>query len=70
MELSSIVNKQKYNPSIDTIKFPGTPSNDFWSSSSYASYTFDAWYVDFNYGDVSYNYKTDNYNARCVRSGP
>ncbi len=42
----------------------------FWSSSSYASSTDRAWYVDFDDGYVSDGYKRYYRYARCVRSGP
>ena len=50
---------------INTTYF--TPSGYFWSSSTRVGYTNNAWGVSFNYGNVSYSYKT-NYNyVRCVR---
>ncbi len=69
-ELRSIVDYSRSNPSIDTTAFPGTPSSYFWSSSSLADGTNDAWRVHFNYGSVNYRYKTSNCNARCVCAGP
>jgi hypothetical protein len=68
-ELQSLVNYNTYNPAIDTTAFPGTPSNWFWTSASYAYNTSNAWYVDFSYGDVNNNSKTNNYYVRCVRGG-
>ena len=41
----------------------------YWSSSSYAGDTTYAWSVDFSYGCVYDVFKTNTYNARCVR-GP
>jgi hypothetical protein len=71
-ELLSIVNNGTYNPAIDTIALPGTPSGDFWSSSSYVDITdLDlAWLVNFDNGNVDHNFKSYTYNARCARLGP
>lgn len=66
-ELSSLVNEELYNLAIDGALFPGTESNAYWSSSSYASNTNYAWHVDFYYGNTTYGDKASNYYARCVR---
>jgi hypothetical protein len=63
-ELATLINYQRYNPTSD---FPGMPSSYFWSSSSFAYYASDAWYVDGYDGYVSYSGKTYGYAARCVR---
>lgn len=69
-ELSSIVNKGTYNPSIDTNYFPNTPpSSWFWSSSPLPSYDRIAWFVNFNYGNISSNNRDLNSRVRLVRSG-
>lgn len=39
----------------------------YWSSSTYAQNTNNAWLVDFDDGFVYYNDKTYNYCVRCVR---
>jgi hypothetical protein len=66
LELESIVDNGRYNPSIDVTAFPNTPSNWFWSASPNVSNTGNAWYVDFYYGSSLY-YDTSNSNfARCV----
>jgi hypothetical protein len=70
-ELSSIVNSGRYNPTIDLAAFPGTPSEFFWSSSSFYANSSFAWRVVFGYGNDYYNgAKTSGYRVRCVRSGP
>jgi len=66
-ELSSLVDRRKYLPAIDTTAFPNTPSNSFWSLSSDASYTSYAWTVTFNTGDVNSDSKTSHNDVRCVR---
>ncbi len=66
-ELLTIVDNSRYKPVIDTTYFPNTPSSYFWSSSTHAYDTNDAWLVDFSYGSVYGNYKTGNLYVRCVR---
>ena len=39
----------------------------YWSSSTYAQNTNNAWYVNFNNGNVNYNAKTNYDCVRCVR---
>jgi hypothetical protein len=69
-ELSSIVESRKSSPSMDTTAFPATPSNNFWSSSSHARNSSNAWYVIFNYGFVDVYSKSSPNDVRCVHSGP
>lgn len=67
-ELSSITKLgEAVNPSIDTSAFPGTPANQFWSSSPYVGGPNGAWYVNFNYGYVGGNFRYGNGNVRLVR---
>ncbi|MFO8073188.1 MAG: DUF1566 domain-containing protein [Polyangia bacterium] len=67
-ELSSLVdNRKTSSPFIDTAAFPATPSSWFWSSSSRAAGTSDAWVVYFYYGSVYNDDKAFNNCARCVR---
>ena len=69
-EIGSIIDDSGYNPSIDTFAFPATPASYFWSSSSYANVTSNAWVVYFYYGFVNVNGKANGYYGRCVRRGP
>ena len=69
-ELASLVDDSRSSPAIDPAAFPATPSSYFWSSSSYAASSSDAWGVSFNYGYVYSVGKTSTYYARCVRGGP
>ena len=66
-ELLTIVDNSKYGPAIDTSYFPGTPSNYFWSSSTYVNSTSSAWCVYFSSGGVGNNYKPSSGYVRCVR---
>ncbi len=63
-ELKTLIDDTIYGPAST---FPGMSSNSFWSSSSLVSNTSNAWSVNFNYGNVYYYNKTNNYYARCVR---
>ena len=67
-ELRSIVDNTRYDPAIDTTTFPGTKSNDYWSSSTLAQYPHQgAWMVGFDKGHTGGNVKTYPYYVRCVR---
>jgi hypothetical protein len=66
-ELRSIVDNTRYNPAIDTTVFPGTNSTLYWSSSTNAYYTYNAWYVYFTSGRVLSPSKTYTNYVRCVR---
>ena len=72
-ELLTIVDNSRYNPAIDTTYFPDTPSENFWSSSTWVKETDYAWGVDFSAGgSYYYFYKNSTgypslLNVRCVR---
>jgi uncharacterized protein (TIGR02145 family) len=66
--LVSILDLGTTSPAINSV-FSGTDSSYYWSSTTYASNTSFAWYVDFYYGYVNGNYKSDNSYVRCVRGG-
>ena len=83
-ELQSIVDYSEYNPAVDTNAFPDTMSSDYWSSTTNADLTDNAWLVNFNYGyvytvhawiailyngGVSHDGKSDSYYVRAVRGG-
>ena len=44
-------------------------SNNYWSSTTNANNTGNAWNVNFNNGNSNNNNKTYNYGVRCVRGG-
>ncbi len=68
-ELESITDDSKYSPAIDSTAFPGTLSLHYWSSTTVADSTSDAWYVHFSDGFVnSGSNKTVSFYVRCVRS--
>jgi len=69
-ELQSIADYARYSPAINKTYFPNAYSSNYWSSTTYANYTYYAWGVDFNGGDVGYYGKTGNRGyVRCVRGG-
>ncbi len=67
-ELESIVDDTRFSPAIDPV-FTGTALTAYWSATTYASTTSNAWQVDFNYGNVGSALKTDTAYVRCVHSG-
>ena len=68
-EFQSIEDYGSPDPSIDTAAFPQTLSPHFWSSSSYAGSSSDAWLVYFNGGAVHNSTKDRVFAVRCVRLG-
>jgi hypothetical protein len=56
-------------PTINTSYFPNTAASWYWSSTTYADYTHDAWYVYFNYGYDHYTNKNYDGYVRAVRGG-
>lgn len=70
-ELASLVETGAQGLAIDPAAFPGTPNDQFWSSSPYAQDAFYAWAVHTFYGSVYYTYLEDNGAVRLVRdAGP
>ena len=67
-ELNSLVDRTTYGPAIDS-HFQ-SESNYYWSATTYAHYTNEAWYVYF-YDGYGYwqHYKTEPHYVRCVRGG-
>lgn len=68
-ELKSVADVTKYDPSIDTVFFPGTTAVEYWSSTTYISNTLSAWAVSFLRGYHGVKSKTSSLYVRCVRSG-
>ena len=67
-ELLSLAETACYNPAINPSMFPGTSSEGYWSSSSFAGFPSFAWYVEFNDGYDYFGDKTYIFNVRLVRS--
>ena len=68
-ELLTIVDYSRIGPSVNGTFFPNTRSGVFWSSTTFAGNTINAWYVDFRYGDVNSDGKGGAYYVRAVRGG-
>lgn len=68
-ELGSIVEEQCFDPAINLIRFPNTPSLNVWSGSPFAGDSNKAWYVNFSNGHSMFYTRADNYAVRLVRGG-
>jgi hypothetical protein len=72
-EFESLTDDTKFNPSIDTQKFPNTDYLHYWwSSTTCAGSTNFAWYAAFGGGSIVNAGNKDplsNLNVRCVRGG-
>ena len=74
-ELQSIVEEQCYNPALRADIFPITDVNEIWSNSPAAAGLpnatgSDAWYVDFYYGEMLYQVRSQSLGVRLVRDLP
>lgn len=66
-ELASLVETACFSPAINMSIFPSTPSDEYWSSSTYYQYGTYAWYVRFSDGRDGANIlKTDKNLVRLV----
>ncbi|MDO9041940.1 MAG: DUF1566 domain-containing protein [Desulfocapsaceae bacterium] len=68
-ELTSIVEEQCYDPSINLNRFPNTPSSVVWSGSPFAYYSDSAWVVNFYYGSSFNGDRSYGDQVRLVRGG-
>ena len=66
-ELINIVDYSRYIPAINTKYFPDAQSAFYWSSTTFAYGTSDAWGVNFDYGYVNFGNKSLSYYVRAVR---
>ncbi|MFD1708979.1 DUF1566 domain-containing protein, partial [Ottowia flava] len=58
------------SPAIEPVAFPDTPSAQYWSSTTLASFPSSAWTVHFSFGDTVFGPKADRIHVRLVRGGP
>jgi hypothetical protein len=65
-ELKSIVDRSKDNPAMSEV-FQNRVSSSYWSSSTFAGDSTDAWFVYFGNGGDYFDVKTFTYYVRCVR---
>ncbi|MFC1857397.1 DUF1566 domain-containing protein, partial [Thermodesulfobacteriota bacterium] len=68
-ELFLLPDLNRYGPAIDTDYFPDTVASNYWSSTTNAYYTNDAWHVNFDNGNGHDSYKSYSYSVRAVRGG-
>jgi len=66
-ELKSIADTTKSRPAIDAVYFPNTIALRYWSSTSYAADTTNAWFVYFDDGFADGIGKSTVFYVRCVR---
>ncbi len=67
--LASLVNAGTFNPSLDQDWFPNTIFSVYYSATTSASDTRQAWLVYFDYGHVGNSFKTWRDYVRAVRAG-
>jgi hypothetical protein len=65
-ELLTLVDERAAAPMIDRAAFPGTPSEQFWTSTNFSGGRLEGWYVYFSHGDALYDLVTSLYRVRCV----
>ncbi len=68
-ELASIVNLDTYSPAIDERYFPNTNSFFYWTSTTPADATINAWNILFTYGYGDSHSRSNDDHVRCVRGG-
>jgi hypothetical protein len=68
IELVSLIDTTRTQPSIEQEAFPGTPSDWFWTSSLAVDDPSSAWYVYFYFGYPKTDDMTSQFSVRCVRS--
>ena len=68
LELISILDTTRTQPSINVAAFPDTPSDWFWSSTPSASDAQSAWYLYFYFGYPKTDLVSNRFSVRCVRT--
>ncbi len=68
IELVTLLDTTRTQPSIDTGAFPGTPNDWFWTSSRAADDPNAAWYVYFYFGYPRTDDVSNGFSVRCVRT--
>jgi len=68
-ELRSINADGLFKPSVDRTYFSNITASRYWSSTTEINNPSRAWFVDFNYGLVSYEIKSNPCYVFCVRGG-
>ncbi len=65
-ELLTLIDERAGAPMIDRAAFPGTPGEQFWTSTNFSGGRLEGWYVFFSRGDALYDLVTSRYRVRCV----
>lgn len=68
IELISLLDMSRTQPSINLEAFPNAPSEWFWTSTSASDDPTSAWYVYFYAGYPKTDAKSNRFSYRCVRS--
>lgn len=68
-ELTGLIDRSRRAPAIDTVAFPATPSEYFWSSSPFVGERSSVWFVDFADGYVYDVIRGTSHALRLVRAG-
>ena len=68
-ELQSVSDNNFRAPALNKTYFPGATTTHYWSSTSLANDSTQAWYLDCDYGLTTYQLKTGSWHVRCVRGG-
>ncbi len=66
-ELMSIVDYETYNPAINETAFPETNQSQYWSATTSAGDSGEAWFISFSGGGGSLMDKPSENYVRCVR---
>lgn len=70
-ELQSLVDRSRFDPTIDTESFPDTSNDWYWTVTECAWAAYDAWAIHFGYGHISPHHRyNENAFVRVVRSQP
>ena len=68
LELISLVDLSRVDPSIDPVAFPNAPNLRFWTSNRYVDEANSNWFVQFDLGTPSTNVATSTNRVRCVKA--
>lgn len=69
-ELTSLVERACFRPSINEVIFPNTPAEGFWTATTYLNTPSAAWAIDFDIGNNGGFNKLDPGYVRMVRKAP
>ena len=66
-ELQLLIDRSRSSPAINVDFFPTTKNDWYWTKTPAAWSAASAWVVDFDYGSVSYDHRSDSGFALAVR---